>query len=224
MHRLARLILLLPFLAAPAAAEPVDIYGRTLDLVLPADTCALDYAQPVEQAMIDNMIQVNQGSNEVIAYFAPCDMLQALRDGQADWLPVSGTLLLPVVGGSFQASTLDRATFLAMMAKEIPSVDSAALAAMEQDINQRSSVGSIGETQFLGALGEDASAIYIGLLAVVTAPDGSVANMATVVALTQLADVPLSANLSREYASNADLDWLLAQLQAYMAELTARNP
>ena len=225
MRRLALALLLIgPFAAAPAAAEQVDVFGRVLDLELPFGHCMLDYGQPVEAAMIDNMINVNQGANQLIAYFAPCGDLESFRAGQIDFLPVSGTLLVPMAGAGFQPSELDRAAFLAEMALQMPLLDDAQLAEIEGEINQRGSGASIGQSQFLGLLAQDANALYLGLLSDVTGTDGTTLPMVTLVALTQLADVPLSANLSREYVSNDDIALLLAELQPFMATLTGLNP
>jgi len=174
--------------------------------------------------MIDNMINVNQGSNQLIAYFAPCGDLESFRGGRIALLPVSGTLLVPMAGESFQPSDIDRAAFLAEMAMQMPLVDDAQLAQMEGEINQRGSGAAIGQSQFLGLLAQDTNALYVGLLSNVTATDGTTLPMVTIVALTQLADVPLSANLSREYVSNDDIALLLAELQPFMATLTGLNP
>ncbi len=63
MRRLASLLALgLVASALPAAAEPVDLYGRTVELFLPDGYCLLDETQPAEKALVDFMTQSNAGT------------------------------------------------------------------------------------------------------------------------------------------------------------------
>lgn len=225
MFRLAALGLVLAgsLSALPAGAETVDLYGRQVELFLPEGYCLLDSAQPNEQALIDYMTQLNQGSSHLIAYFAPCNELTAFRVGAQDSMTEYGLLFAPLVNGAFQPAAQGRAATLAELAAAIPQVDEAMLREIEQQSQASQSGLQLSGMQFLGLLAQDENALYAGLLMNVGDGQSSIA-VAGVVAMTVLADVTLTANLYRPYRSNADIVALASELTPYMAGLTAANP
>jgi hypothetical protein len=213
------LVLLLP--ALPAAAEPVDLYGRQVEFFLPLGYCFLDESQPAEKLLVDNTVAMNQGSNELIAYFAPCNDLVAYRVGAIDVLSEYGIIFVPLLNGGFEASPSPRAESLPQIAATIPALDEAALQELERQASQQGI--TVSGTQFLGLIGQDANALYAGLLAEVS--DGTTSYpTAGLLAITQLQDVVLTVNLYRPYRSNADIVALLSEAEAYVAQLVAANP
>lgn len=209
--------------ALPAAAEPVDLYGRQVEFFLPMGYCYLDESQAAEKMMVDNIVQMNQGSNDLIAYFAPCNDLVAYRAGAIVTLGEYGIVFAPLVDGSFQAAPTPRAESLPQIAASMPGLDETLLAQIEQEVNQNPAGFTLSGTQFLGLIGQDANAIYAGMVAEVS--DGQTSTPAAgVLAITQLQDVVISINLYRTYRSNADIVALLTEAEAYAAGLVAANP
>lgn len=213
---------LLP-VALPAAAEPVDLYGRQVEFFLPLGYCYLDENQAAEKMIVDNIVQMNQGSNDLVAYFAPCNDLVAYRAGAIVTLSEYGIVFVPLVDGSFQAAPTPRAESLPQIAASMPALDEALLAEIEQEVNQNPAGFTLSGTQFLGLIGQDANAIYAGMVAEVS--DGQTSTPAAgVLAITQLQDVVVTINLYRGYQSNADIVALLTEAETYAAELVAANP
>jgi hypothetical protein len=207
--------------ALPAAAEPVDLYGRQIEFFLPLGYCFLDESQPAEKILVDNTVAMNQGSNELIAYFAPCNDLVAYRVGAIDLLSEYGIIFLPLVNGGFEASPVPRAESLPQIAATIPALDEAALLELERQASQQGI--TVSGTQFLGLIGQDANALYAGLLAEVS--DGTTSYpTAGLLAITQLQDIVLTVNLYRPYRSNADIVALLSEAESYVAQLVSANP
>jgi hypothetical protein len=221
MRGLVRLTLCACLLASPLAAEPVDLYGRQVEFFLPLGYCYLDEAQPAEKILVDNSVAMNQGSNELIAYFAPCNDLVAYRVGAITVLSEYGIIFVPLIDGGFEASPLSRAESIPQIAATIPALDEAALQELERQASQQGI--TVSGTQFLGLIGQDANALYAGLLAEVS--DGTTSYpTAGVLAITQLQDVVLTVNLYRPYRSNADIVALLSEAESYVAQLVAANP
>lgn len=209
--------------ALPAAAEPVDLYGRQIEFFPPLGYCYLDESQAAEKLIVDNTVQMNQGSNLLVAYVAPCNDLVAYRSGAIPTLSEYGIVFVPLIDGTFQAAPTPRAESLPQIAASMPPVDEALLAEIEREANQNTAGFSLSGTQFLGLIGQDANAIYAGLVAVVSDGQTSVP-AAGVLGITQLQDVVVTINLYRAYHSNADIVALLSEAQSYAAELTAANP
>ena len=209
--------------ALPAAAEPVDLYGRQIEFFLPMGYCYLDESQAAEKMVVDNVVQMNQGSNDLVAYFAPCNDLVAYRAGAIVTLSEYGIVFVPLVNGSFEPAPTPRAESLPQIAASMPALDEALLAQIEQDVNQNPAGFTLSGTQFLGVIGQDANAIYAGMVAEVSDGQTSVP-AAGVLAITQLQDVVLTINLYRTYLSNADIVALLTEVESYAGELVAANP
>ncbi len=222
MRRLAAALLALPLLSAPAAAEPVELFGRTVQLFLPDGYCLLDSAQPNEKLLIANMAANNQDSSYLIAYFAPCNDLTAFRAGALDGMDEYGLLFVPTPGGQFQASSEGRAVMLQQTAASMPAFDQATLDQMQRDAKTAEGVQLDG-VKFLGLLRQDEAAIYLGLLLELSSGEFK-GTAAGVVGLTVLGDVAITANLYRPYRSNADIVALTSELVPYMAALVAANP
>jgi hypothetical protein len=219
----AALALVLLLSVRPAAAEPIDLYGRPIEFFLPAGYCHLDETQPAEKLLVDNIVGMNQGSNDLIAYFAPCNDLVAYRVGAIDVMSEYGIVFVPLVNGGFEASPSPRAESLPQIAATLPALDQAALQRLEQEASQNPQGITLSGSQFLGLIGQDANALYAGLVAQVS--DGSSSFPAAgVLAITQLQDVVMTVNLYRPYRSNADIVALLSEAEIYVAQLVAANP
>jgi len=223
LRTLALAVAGLLLLASTAAAEPVEVHGRTLELHLPNGYCLLDATLPGETELIESLRASNAGQNDLIAYFAPCNDLIAYRVGALDRLTEYGTLMVPLVDGAFTPGPGPRADFLAEMRGAMPTVDEAMLAELEQQASNNPQGVQISGSQFLGILHEDANALYLGLLFQASAEGETLAG-AAVLAFTLLGDVAFTVNLYRPYRSNADLVALVSELGPYMAGLTAANP
>lgn len=209
--------------AVPAAAEPVDLYGRQVEFFLPMGYCYLDESQQAEKAIVDNIVQMNVGQNDLIAYFAPCNDLIAYRAGAIPTLNEYGIVFVPLANGTFQAAPGSRAETLPQIAASMPGLDENLLAQIEQEVNQNPSGATLSGTQFLGLINQDVNAIYAGMVAQVS--DGQTTTPAAgVLGITQLQDIVFTINLYREYHSNADIVALLTEATTYAAELVAANP
>jgi hypothetical protein len=209
--------------ALPAAAEPVDLYGRQVEFFLPMGYCYLDEAQPGEQQLVSAIVQSNQGSNDLIAYAAPCNDLIAYRVGAIEVLSEYAIIFVPLVDGGFQPTPVSRAESLPQIAASMPALDEAALQQLEQEASSNPHGVTISGSQFLGLIGQDANAIYAGMLSNVS--DGTTTSaVAGVLAITQLQDVIVTFNVYRVYRSNADIVALLTEAEAYVADLVAANP
>jgi len=209
--------------ALPAGAEPVDLYGRQVEFFLPMGYCYLDESQPGEQQLVSAIVQSNQGSNDLIAYAAPCNDLIAYRVGAIEVLSEYAIIFVPLVDGGFQPTPVSRAESLPQIAASMPALDEAALQQLEQEASSNPHGVTISGSQFLGLIGQDANAIYAGMLSNVS--DGTTTSaVAGVLAITQLQDVIVTFNVYRVYRSNADIVALLTEAEAYVADLVAANP
>lgn len=221
--RLAAPLLVLSLLSAPALAEPVQLFGRTVELFLPDGYCLLNSSQPNEKLLIDTVTASNQGTSSFVAYFAPCNDLIAFRAGAISVMDEYGLLMVPTPGGQFQPSSQGRAATLQQTADSVPQVDQATLDQIQQQAQTNNQGVQIEGFKFLGLLHRDEAAVYIGVLLELN--NGVEKGTATgVVGLTVLGDVAITANLYRPYHSNADIVALTSELVPYMANLVAANP
>jgi hypothetical protein len=220
---LAYLLAAAPLGLTPAAAEPVELFGRTLELFLPNGYCLLDAAQPNEKMLLDITTANNQASNHLVAYFVPCNDLMAYRAGAITSMTEYGILFVPLVGGSFQPAPDGRAATLRQVAASLPGIDTAMMEEIERQAQSSQGGVKIEGAQFLGLLGQDENAIYAGMLLDVSDGQQTLA-AAAVIGMTVLGDVTLTANVYRPYRSNADIVALTSELAPYMAELVAANP
>lgn len=209
--------------ALPAAADPVDLYGRQVEFLLPAGYCFLDESNPDEKVLVDAIVQSNQGSNDLIAYVAPCNDLVAYRVGAIAVLTEYAIVFVPLVDGSFQPSPVARAESLPQIASSMPALDEAALQELERQASENPHGVTLSGSQFLGLIGQDGNAVYAGMLSNVS--DGTTTSaVAGVLAITQVRDIVLTFNVYRPYRSNADIVALLTEAEAYVGDLVAANP
>jgi hypothetical protein len=209
--------------ALPAAAEPIDLYGRQVEFFPPIGYCYLDESQPGEKELVSTIAQTNQGTNDLIAYFAPCNDLTAYRAGAIAVLSEYAIVFVPLVDGGFQPTPVARTESLPQIAASMPAMDEAAMLQLEQEASNNPHGVTLSGSQFLGLIGQDGNAIYAGMLSNVS--DGTTTSaVAGVLAITQVQDVILTFNVYRTYRSNADIVALLTEAESYVAELVAANP
>lgn len=150
-------------LTASAPADTFKLGGRTVMLQPPKGFCALDPKRPKEAAIIALNEQMQEPRNHVILQLADCDELAGFRGGQRDSFERYGQYFTPARPEAAKlAAGQTRATYLAAAAQELPKVDSHMLA--DELTKKFTATGSeVAGARFLGVLGQDDSAIYLGI-------------------------------------------------------------
>lgn len=209
--------LLLPVSAA--SAEQFQIAGKTLSLTPPEGYCPLDRSRKDDDGLTTLLERSQAGVNQVLLNFALCTELEDWHAGKIQNMRHFGNVMVPVENGSTYALSVPRQSYVAALVGQVASVD---FAAITKEVNQKLEIGQITDNQFLGALHQDDSAIYIGILTTLDT-GGKKLPQAGIAALTLLNSVPASINL--QWPAEEDvLKGLLAAQQQYTAALIQANP
>jgi hypothetical protein len=115
---------------AIAATTEVEVAGRRLALPIPPRMCELQRQLASDQAAFDALAKLQEPRNTLLAAFVACDRLAAFRQRGAEGGASYALVLATRERGSVRPVTgIARADFTARVAKEVPKLDTAALAA-----------------------------------------------------------------------------------------------
>lgn len=212
-----------PALAASQTVR-VKLWNAQAALPIPEGFCLLSEAEPMDREVLDNTRKFNEGLNEVLAVFADCGELRALRS-RSRTLTNFGSYLLGLSGGP-KPLTIARAKFTASVADYLRANDPYATAA--QDIKDRAArIGVLLEQETMVSLGlihSDETAVYTGVIMPDLAEGAGPGDRGIVVTgITLLKGYPVSLNLNTDYRDASAIPPLLATQRKNLQNLVKAN-
>lgn len=213
-----------PLALAAGQTVGVKLWNAQAALPIPEGFCLLSEAEPMDREILDNTRKFNEGLNEVLAIFADCGELQALRS-RGRTLTNFGSYLLGISGGS-KPLNIARAKFTASVADYLRTNDPYATAA--QDIKDRAArIGVLLEQEAMVSLGlihHDETAVYTGVIMPDMAEGAGPGERGIVVTgITLLNSYPVSLNLNTDYRDADSIAPLLTTQRRNLQNLVKAN-
>jgi hypothetical protein len=194
-----------PALPPPAEAEAV---WALLKLTPPAHYCPLDPRLDADYLALASTSYARQGS-DLLVLWRDCKTLSVSRTGLEDYSKPSIAITAKVKDGHFLRLNMKQAEFLAMIDREIAASTSAA--------------GGKAPVRFLGAVGRDTNAAYLGVLSSQTV-NGKDAVLATVLASTLLRGLYFEISVYQTFDGDTKLSAETSYAQQIIRQLFADNP
>jgi len=211
--------------AAPAGKTPLQKQPHAIGLALPApnDFCELSRSQPADRYMIETAEQMNAGHNQVLAIFADCGQLAAMR-GKGALLSDYAIYMIPHSASDLPPS-MTRGEFIDLVAGALG--ESNAFEKAEDIVRNRLSEADaaieLQDLVSLGPLHRDDTALYTGILTRTAEPGAEVEVTAVVVGLTMVGSQVVTLNLSAPYEGQPTIDALLAEQRDNVQRLIDAN-
>jgi hypothetical protein len=203
--------LLLLVSTADVQAGQIAIGEARVAFAPPAGHCELDRSQPQDAEFIDSMASAMGSGVRILSTFAKCEQLQVWRKGLLTYLRDYG--FFTVARSDERRSLADgRAAVMQALAREMREADAAAQDEMLP-----------GDTDHLGVLHADDTAVYYGQVAEVETPEGRVRGAIELGALTLIKGKLVSYLLYGEFQGRPSVDRLLGQQRTNMDRLIAAN-
>lgn len=215
MRRWGLAAALLVAAAAPAGAEVIELYGKSLEVAAPPGFCAFDVMRPAEAEIIRGIEQETGGRSVLLTAFASCQDLIEMRAGRGSALArmgqifVGGRSTLPKDLAPGRRAYLERA---ATDFKPIARDDLGDAVAAFQDDSKGAAAAVVG------SLGRDDNAIYSVLVA--GTKDKPIVG---IIGITLVHDLPTNLTIYGNYVGPETFDALLADVQAGVANLLTNN-
>jgi hypothetical protein len=220
MHILALAFVTLLALTAAAGAEDFQVGGETLSIDPPDGYCALDRSHPADAFILGAIEKTQAGANQVLMQFALCQQLEDWHAGRIPNYSNYGGVTVQLEDGTPRSIRMSRRDFIVGMQTHMPKAD---MTDIENEINAKlEGLAAISNSQMLGVVGKDGSALYIGVLGTVEV-GGERTLLAGVTSITLLRSFVVNTNLYAP-AEPEMHDHLLAIQKAYLAELVRQNP
>jgi hypothetical protein len=221
-------VLLLATLSLPARAAEELVADRIV-LIEPSEGfCALDIEQQVDSLLFEQMKRLQKDFSQLIGYWVDCRQLEQLRAGEAN-APESYVLILaqrPGIGAAIEPVDLPLESFLRMMKDYL--LNQGGMGNVEdgyelgKDVLDDNGINT-GETQSLGLIADDASALYVASIQGYEA--GGVSAIAAIVAgVTELNGVITSVTVYDTYRGAETIEILQRRAMKIAADLVAKNP
>jgi len=217
---------LLVLMAAAAQAAPLNLAGRKIEIPIPADYC--QFGKRFIDVELARVILSEIGNdNQVLAYFANCEELDAYRHGNRAALDNFGLVFAQARKGSNPEpiTGLSRQEFI----KKNGGVAVPKLA----------DVVEVGETQYKLAqargnlslqvqqpfrLQADQNGAYFAIFGQLSDGRGKSSNVLGVFGITLVKEMFLSIEIYRRFSASPPIEELLELQQAAMARLVTANP
>ena len=222
-----RLIILqlLALIALTAEAAAVNLAGRQIEVAIPAGYCQFG-TRLVDIALARVILSEIGNDNQVLAYFANCEELDAYRHGDREALDNfglvfaqtrNGNKLMPIPGKS-------RRDFIKEMGGVIIPDVAEVVKNGETQFKQALSKGRIPlDSQQAFHLQADDNGAYFGIFGQVTDVHGERSNMLGVFGISLVKEMFLSIEIYQRFTSTPPLEDLLDRQQAAMAKLVEAN-
>lgn len=211
--------------AAPAGKTPLQKEPHALGLALPApnDFCELSPSQPADRYMLETAEQMNAGHNRVLAIFADCGQLAAMR-GKGAVLNDYAMYMIPLSAADLPP-TMTRAEFIELVAGTLGEPDTVEKAEdiVQNRLSEANAAIELQDLVSLGPLHRDDVALYTGVLARTAEAGAEVEVTAVVVGVTMIDGQVVTLNLSAPYEGQRTIDALLAEQRDNVQRLIDAN-
>ena len=216
--------------AAAASAAPIDKTlqqkeARSYGLEMPAPNgyCALSPSHFADREMLDTTEQLNAGHNRVLAIFAECGQLQAMR-AKGAIVSNYAMYLMPLSAGDAPLE-MPRAELIEALAQALNQNDPFARArdTVRERIEEADMAIELQDMVGLGLLHRDDTAVFTGVLTR-TAVEGAGIDVSAVVSgMTLISGRIVSLNLAAPYDGQETVDSLLAQQRGNIRQFLDSN-
>lgn len=214
------------FVTPVTAEEHVVSVGHEKFNFDPGDgNCRLDPKQSqIDKALLEWQKNAQQGQNELLAMFAPCDALQNLRSGQNEELPSWSILLATLQDKKLnKIYGYSRAQFLNEITKGLANgikLDSTEISKRLNDTLPKEIARDIGKLEMsgvkqLGVLHRDEAAIYTGLLMGVSTQQKKT-TVAAIISISLTKGYMVTFNNYREFIDQSTFKRLISEAKSSM--------
>jgi hypothetical protein len=216
---------LLVVMAFGAQAATVDLAGRRIEVPVPAEYCQFG-KRLVDIELARNLLSELGNDNQVLAFFADCDELDAYRHRRRSALDNFGLVFAQRRNGNSPVPIggRSRPEFIKDMGGVV--------------LSDRSDVVKLGEAHYKLALARgklslrsqqpfhlqaDSNGAYFGIVGQLTASDGKPSNVLGVLGITLVKEMFLSIEIYQRVGASPPIEDLLERQQAAMAKLVEAN-
>ena len=216
-----------PFILALCVLLPA--LASATNVPLPDGMCALDVKVPEEQVIVDYMRNANIGYNQVLAIFAPCDDLDALKAKKTTGLSHYGSVLSQDL---HQDIPMDRATYLTAVAAAFQQsgaqLTDAATKQSAAGIQTGTKAAGLENPQNVGPASkgivyQDPRMVMIGMQQTNNFSSGAT-KVASLTSMTLVGKSPLSVNYYEPLGEDADFGKSKEILMRYTNQIIRANP
>lgn len=230
------LILLMFGFSSSAFGAEVPVGDRHLLIEVHPGYCELDADHELDKLLLKTAKDVQQGVNEVIAYWVECRQLSDYRNGKTDQFSAYILVLAQLDRGKVRSIDLPLSQFLSEMKHIIAETNGFSDNMSTIEASQRERFAKVldelgvnpdsltfAKPQVYWLIAEDARAIYHGLIQEYVV-SGRHTLMGGVFAMTELNGLSVTINVYDEYQGSQTFDALKSQASSMAEKLVTMNP
>ena len=224
MIRIVLALCLVAATTAPAwSADTKTPRSFGLGLPPPDGYCELSAAYPADRDVLSTADQLNAGHNRVLAIFADCGELDAMR-GKGVTLSNYAMYLMPMAAGDAPIA-MSRQDMIEALADAFSETDAVGQArdTIRDRLSEADMAIELQELVGLGLLHRDDTALFTGVLTRTEAQDTGVEVSAVVTGMTLVGGRLVSLNLGAPYDGQRTVDDLLARQRRNVKALIDAN-
>lgn len=217
---------LLVLLAFGAEAAPVNLAGRKIEVPIPAEYC--QFGKRLVDVELARLILSELGNdNQVLAFFADCEELDAYRHRRRSALDNFGLVFAQKRSGSGPAPITGRSRqeFIRDMGGVVvaDAADVVKLGDIQYKLAQsRGKLSLLSQQPF--HLQADNNGAYFGIFGQLTDAEGKPSNVMGVLGITLVKEMFLSIEIYQRFSASPPTEELLERQQAAMEKLVRENP
>lgn len=216
---------LLVLMAFGAEAASVNLAGRKIEIPIPAEYC--QFGKRFVDVELARLILSELGNdNQVLAFFADCDELDAYRQRRISALDNFGLVFAQKRSGNSPVPIpgVSRQEFIRGLGAVIVAEPSAVVRHAETQFKlaqARGKLSLLSEQPF--HLQADKNAAYFGIFGQVTDAQGKPSNVMGVLGVTLVKEMFLSIEIYQRFSATPPIEELLGRQQAAMDKLVTAN-
>jgi hypothetical protein len=210
--------------AATAQEATVDVGGKAIKLVPPAGYCALDPSHTIDRQILEQVTAGLAGQNALLMQSADCSELREMRAGRRgnfdNFSQVQVSLKTQVNDIAGKEPTVIK-SICAQASMQGAQITETAMVNARQRVASVMQTMRLGESKFVGVLGEDMNGCYAAILQGV-----KISETKAIQLLVVIANVPLNGRLIYIYRfTNAlqSVDKVLAEVKVLSAANVTAN-